>query len=352
MDLHTQLIPKYNLNHLHTMTEKYVHVLATGGTILSKTVDTRVGAEILSYRQTLPEISVKGVDYEIKEIMVKASFDFTPSDWQRVAEAVYKSIKDGVDGVVVLHGTDTMHYTASALSFMLGYPEVPVVFTGAMIPGGNPGSDGPSNVMAAIRVAANADLGHVCVVFSEDRDMEKKLIIKGTRAKKIHSHAVNAFASINEEPVGRIVGDNIELRDERVRRGERRSYLKIQLNTRVGLIKMTPAITDEIMEKLLSMYDGVVIEGTGLGHIRTDDKFINTVASYGRPVVITTQCLYGSEKLGMYALDKKILCIENIIPAGDMLPEVALVKLMWSMAQEGDVKSLMLSNIAGEIART
>jgi glutamyl-tRNA(Gln) amidotransferase subunit D len=334
------------------VTGKYVHVLATGGTILSKTFDSRAGAEILSYKQTLPEISVEGVDYEIREIMVKASFDFIPSDWQRVAEAVYKSIKDGVDGVVVLHGTDTMQYTASALSFMLGYPEVPVVLTGAMIPGGNPGSDGPGNVRAAIRVAANADLGHVCVVFSADPDMERKLIIKGTRAKKIHSHAVNAFASINEEPLGQVVGDRIELRDDRIRRGERRSYLNTQLNTRAGLVKMTPTITDEIMEKILTLYDGVVIEGTGLGHIRTDDKFINIVESYGRPVVITTQCLHGGEKLGIYALDKKILGIKNIIPTGDMLPETALVKLMWSMAQGGDVRSLMLSNIAGEISRT
>jgi glutamyl-tRNA(Gln) amidotransferase subunit D len=334
------------------VTGKYVHVLATGGTILSKTFDSRAGAEILSYKQTLPEISVEGVDYEIREIMVKASFDFIPSDWQRVAEAVYKSIKDGVDGVVVLHGTDTMQYTASALSFMLGYPEVPVVLTGAMIPGGNPGSDGPGNVRAAIRVAANADLGHVCVVFSADPDMERKLIIKGTRAKKIHSHAVNAFASINEEPLGQVVGDRIELRDDRIRRGERRSYLNTQLNTRAGLVKMTPTITDEIMEKILTLYDGVVIEGTGLGHIRTDDKFINIVESYGRPVVITTQCLHGGEKLGIYALDKKILGIKNIIPTGDMLPETALVKLMWSMAQGGDVRSLMLSNIAGEITRT
>jgi glutamyl-tRNA(Gln) amidotransferase subunit D len=334
------------------VTGKYVHVLATGGTILSKTFDSRAGAEILSYKQTLPEISVEGVDYEIREIMVKASFDFIPSDWQRVAEAVYKSIKDGVDGVVVLHGTDTMQYTASALSFMLGYPEVPVVLTGAMTPGGNPGSDGPGNVRAAIRVAANADLGHVCVVFSADPDMERKLIIKGTRAKKIHSHAVNAFASINEEPLGQVVGDRIELRDDRIRRGERRSYLNTQLNTRAGLVKMTPTITDEIMEKILTLYDGVVIEGTGLGHIRTDDKFINIVESYGRPVVITTQCLHGGEKLGIYALDKKILGIKNIIPTGDMLPETALVKLMWSMAQGGDVRSLMLSNIAGEISRT
>jgi L-asparaginase/Glu-tRNA(Gln) amidotransferase subunit D len=111
-------------------------------------------------------------------------------------------------------------------------------------------------------------------------------------------------------------------------------------------------IGEGLQEEFVRMYDGVVIEGTGLGHIRTDDKFINIVESYGRPVVITTQCLHGGEKLGIYALDKKILGIKNIIPTGDMLPETALVKLMWSMAQGGDVRSLMLSNIAGEITRT
>ncbi|MEM1943503.1 MAG: asparaginase domain-containing protein [Candidatus Caldarchaeum sp.] len=330
---------------------KHVHVLATGGTILSKTFDAKAGAEILSYKQTFPEISVEGVDYEIREIMVKASFDFTPSDWQAVANSVYKSLQEGVDGVVVLHGTDTLQYTASALSFMLGYPEVPVVLTGAMIPGGNPGSDGPGNVKAALRVAAYADLGHVCVVFSEDAFGGRKVIIKGTRAKKIHSHALNAFASVNEEPLGHVVGETIHLDvKKRVRRGESRAYLKTELNPNVGLIKMTPSLTDEAMAKILSLYDGVVVEGTGLGHIKSDDKFIGVVEDYGRPVVITTQCLYGGEKLGVYALDKKILAVKNIIPTSDMLPETALVKLMWCLGQGGDVRSLMLSNIAGEIS--
>ncbi|GBC68534.1 L-asparaginase 1 [archaeon HR01] len=329
---------------------RYVHVLATGGTILSKTFDDRVGAEILSYKQTFPGVRVEGVDYEIREIMVKASFDFTPRDWQTVADSVYRSIHEGVDGVVVLHGTDTMQYTASALSFMLGYPEVPVVMTGAMIPGGNPGSDGPGNVRAAIKVAAYADLGHVCVVFSEDVMGERKLIIKGTRAKKIHSHAVNAFASINEEPLGRVVDGDIQLSESRVRRGERRAYLKTELNPRVGLIKMSPSLTDEAMSQILSLYDGVVVEGTGLGHIKTDDKFLAVVEGYGKPVVITTQCLYGGEKLGVYALDKRILEIKNIIPTSDMLPETAVVKLMWCMGQGGDVRKLMLTNIAGEIS--
>ncbi|MCS7137818.1 MAG: asparaginase domain-containing protein, partial [Candidatus Caldarchaeum sp.] len=113
---------------------KYVRVLATGGTILSKTFDAKAGAEILSYRKTFPEITVEDVNYDVDEIMVKASFNFKPLDWQTIADAVYKSIREGVDGIVILHGTDTMQYTASALSFMLGYPEVPVVLTGAMIP--------------------------------------------------------------------------------------------------------------------------------------------------------------------------------------------------------------------------
>lgn len=329
---------------------KYVHILATGGTILSKTLDAKAGAEILSYKQTFPEIDVEGVDYDIKEIMVKASFDFTPSDWQTVADSVYNSIREGVDGVVVLHGTDTMQYTASALSFMLGYPEVPVVMTGAMVPGGNPGSDGPGNVKAALRVAAYADLGQICVVFSEDDLGERKLIIKGTRAKKIHSHALNAFASINEDPLGRVVEDRIQLNDKRVRRGESKAYLKKELNPRVGLIKMSPALTHDILAEVLPLYDGVVIEGTGLGHIRTDDEFLGVVQSYGKPVVITTQCLYGGEKLGVYALDKKILAIRNVIPTADMLPETALVKLMWSLGQGGEVRRLMLTNLAGEIS--
>ncbi|MCS7137682.1 MAG: asparaginase domain-containing protein, partial [Candidatus Caldarchaeum sp.] len=262
---------------------------------------------------------------------------------------VYKSIREGVDGIVILHGTDTMQYTASALSFMLGYPEVPVVLTGAMIPGGDPKSDGPSNVRAALRVAAHADLGHVCVVFSEDQNSEQHLIIKGTRTKKIHSYAVNAFASIEEEPLGKVVGERITLNEKRTRRGESKAVLRKELNPRAGLIKMNPGLVTEHMERILPLYDGVVFEGTGIGHIRTEDKFLEVLENYGKPVVITTQCLYGGERLGRYALDKQILAVSNVVPVADMLPETALVKLMWVMGQGGDVKKLMLTNIAGEI---
>lgn len=332
------------------MSKKRVDVLTTGGTIMARTRSMAKGAEILTYKETFPGIEVQGVDYEIRELMVKASFDMDPGDWVRIAEAVYESIRGGVDGVVILHGTDTMQYTASALSFMVQDPGVPVVLTGAMVPGGDPGSDGPGNIRAAIRAAAYADLGEVCVLFSRDEAGTSKVILRGTRAKKIHSYAINAFASINAEPLGIMEGEEISLSDSRVRRGGEGPKLKTGLNPSAFLLKMTPVISAGVLRRIISGFDGVVIEGTGLGHIKTDDEFIGVVESYGRPVVVTTQCLYGGERLGVYTLDKKILAIGNVIPSGDMLPETALVKLMWSMGQGGDVRGTFLRSVAGEIS--
>lgn len=328
---------------------KRVHVLAVGGTILSKSRDSSLGAEILGYDEVGLDIEVPGVECEIKRVMVKASFDLYPSDWITIAEAAYRSAKEGVDGIVILHGTDTMQYSASALSFMLQNPGIPIVFTGSMIPGGNPGSDAVSNARAAVRFAAYGDLGEVCVIFSEDEKAERKIVIRGTRAKKIHSYAVNAFASINSEPIGRVVGEHIELNPFRVRRGDTEIKLKKEINPNAFLLKFTPAVTPEHLRRFLTMFDGLVIEGTGLGHVRTDET-LSVIGEGHKPVVLSTQCLYGGERLGIYALDKKILSTDNIIPARDMLPETALVKLMWALGQGGDVREIMLTNIAGEIS--
>jgi L-asparaginase/Glu-tRNA(Gln) amidotransferase subunit D len=234
---------------------------------------------------------------------------------------------------------------------MLRDLSVPVVMTGSMIPGGDNGSDALPNLRDAIAVAAKADFAEVCVVFSADAKRTRGVIIRGCRARKIHSHAIDAFASINVPPIG-TVADSLIIRSELVTRQRTSSklHLKTGLEQNVVLIKLTPTITPDILAWYLQGASGTVLEGTGVGHIRTDLQPI--VAGFRKPVVVSTQTVFGGERLGSYDVDHDILTIPNVIPAGDMNSETALVKLMWALKQGGDVRSIIRTNIAGEISDT
>jgi L-asparaginase type I len=275
--------------------------------------------------------------------------DVGPADWLVIAQAVSDALASAPRGVVIAHGTDTMHYTASALAFMLRNLGMPVVFTGSMIPGGDTGSDALANLRDAIVVAAEADFAEVCVVFSADAARTKGVIIRGCRARKMHSHSIDAFASINVPPIGTIAGKTIVRSNLDVRpRATSILTLAADLDTNVVLAKVTPNMAPEALERLLQGTSGVVLEGTGVGHIRAELQSV--IARFNRPAVITTQTVHGGERLGSYEVDRNILAIANIIPVGDMSSDTALVKLMWALKQGGDVRSIMRTNIAGEIS--
>src|SRR5262249_21976921 len=152
------------------------------------------------------DIGFSDGDLEFKEVLRKGSMSIVPEDWQLMAAAVAEAVARQPRGVVILHGTDTMHYTASALALMLRNLSIPVVITGSMIPGGDSGSDALANLRDAIAVAAKANFAEVCIVFSADADRTKAVIIRGCRARKMHSCAINAFASINVPPIGTVAG--------------------------------------------------------------------------------------------------------------------------------------------------
>ena len=292
--------------------------------------------------------SSAAVELDFRSVFVKGSMDIVPADWQLIAEAVAAAAASDVRGIIVLHGTDTMQYTAAALSFMVQGLSVPLVITGSMKPGGDADSDAPVNLRNAVEVAAFADLAEVCVVFSGDLELKRGLIIRGSRARKVHSHAVNAFDSINVPPIGVVEHGTIKLHEEgRIRRGSRAMALNTALDSNVVLIKLTPNLTPAVLARQIEGASGIVLEGTGLGHIRRD--LMDVVVASGRPTVMSTQAVYGGERLGAYESDKAILAAPNIIPGGDMLSETALVKLMWALKQRGETRTLMMSSIAGEV---
>ncbi len=326
-----------------------VFVLTTGGTIAHRS--TRNGPAVMDFQpeELVSEIGLPDIDIEFWEIIQKGSMDIVPGDWKVIANAAAEVLTKRPAGVVILHGTDTMHYTASALSFMLRDLGVPVVLTGSMIPGGDAGSDSLPNLRDAMTVAAYSDVAEVCIVFSGDPERNTGLIIRGCRARKIHSHAINAFDSINVPPIGHLDGGEIRYTDLKSNK-RKQSDLKLTtgLDANVVLVKLNPAMTEGALARFLEGASGAVLEGTGIGHIRTGLQ--EAVATFGQPTVMSTQAIYGGEHLGLYDADKAILEIGNIIPGRDMNSETALVKLMWALEQKGDVRSLMLTNIAGEIS--
>jgi L-asparaginase type I len=326
-----------------------VIVLTTGGTIGHRSGSNGVAVLDFDPERLSAEIGRPDVDIEFKAILRKGSMDIDPGDWQTIASAVAEAVMQQPQGIVILHGTDTMSYTASALAFMLGGLSIPVVMTGSMIPGGDAGSDAIVNLRDAVTVAATANFAEVCVVFSADAERSRGIIIRGCRARKVHSYAINAFASINVPPIGFVKGhDIIQSGLETKLRNSSELKLATALDWNAVLVKLTPNMTPPVLARLLQGSSGAVLEGTGIGHIKTDLQSV--VADYGKPAVVSTQSVYGGERLGPYEADRHILAIPNIIPAGDMSSETALVKLMWALGQGGDTRAIMQANIAGEIA--
>ncbi len=302
-----------------------------------------------STQSLLGQLADLGVQIRVQEgIIDKGSAQFVPDDWRKIAEATAAAIHSGVEGVVILHGTDTMNYTASALSFMLRDLGRPVVMTGSMIPGGDPGSDSLFNLRNAIIVAAFGDLAEVCIVFSADPERRRAMIIRGVRARKVHSLAINAFHSINIPPIGYVENGEIAFTEVKTRkRGRGELRLFPQLDPNVILVKQNPALTVPMLTRFLEGASGAVIEGTGAGHIRSE--LVEAIAFFKGPVVMSTQAIGGGVHWGLYAQDRCYLETRNLISAGEMTSETALVKLMWALGHGGDIRSTMLTNIAGEL---
>ncbi len=333
--------------------ENKVALLGTGGTIASY-VDYRTGAvhpaataEELAF--SIPELfDICSVDARI--IFQKLSENITPSNWKKIAREVAKELNDGKKGVIISHGTDTMSYTASALAFMLKNLRGPVVMVGSQRSSDRPSSDAFFNLLSAARVALT-DLGEVAVVMHAGISSDKCYIHRATKVRKMHSSRRDAFVSINDEPIGE-VGEKVIFYGDYIKATDEKTVADTAINQNVALIYYTPALSKDDFEKLTEGKDGVVIAGTGLGHVRESlIGSIKRIIKDGVSVVMTTQCLNGSVNMNVYSTGRKLIKA-GVINGKDMLPEVALVKLMWVLGHESDierVRKVMETNIAGEI---
>ena len=334
-----------------------VTIIGTGGTIASK-IDYKTGAVHAAFTaeelaKAVPEI------FEIANITPRLLFnimseDMKPEYWKKMAHEVAKALNSGEDGVIIGHGTDTMGYSAAALSFMLKDLGKPVIFVGSQRSSDRPSSDAAMNLICSTRMAVE-DFGEVAVVMHGETSDTYCLAHRGTKVRKMHTSRRDAFRSINDVPIAKIWYDGrVEyLREDYRKRGESEVWVDDKLEERVALIKVYPGMNGEIIDFLVDRgYKGIVIEGTGLGH--TPNEIIPRIeraVEEGIAVCMTSQCLYGRVNLNVYSTGRKLLKA-GVIPCEDMLPETAYVKLMWVLGKTQnleEVRKMMLTSYAGEI---
>jgi len=335
--------------------------ISAGGTIMSK-VEYETGAvrpainvaELIDMVPNLLDI----VSYvEVEEVFRLLSENMTPRHWEEIAKIVATKFMKGADSVIIAHGTDTMSYTAAALAFAIQNLPGPVILVGSQRSSDRPSTDAVMNLRGSIITASKAPFGEVTVCMHGRTSDTYILVHRGVRVRKMHSSRRDAFQSINDIPLAKVMpttGDFILLNNDYIPRSKGRDVkLRPRFSDKVFLLKAFPGIDCNIIEYLASIgYRGIIIEGTGLGHIREDCiPVIERVNDKGVIIVMTIQTLFGRVNMRVYTTGRKLLKV-GVLSADDMLPEVAYVKLSWLLGNVNDVdevKRLFVSNLVKEL---
>ena len=332
-----------------------ISIISTGGTV-SSIIDYKTGAvhpkftaeDLLRANPELLDLA----NYDVKALCNIMSENMKPEYWVKAAESIADDINAGADGIVIAHGTDTMHYTSAALSFMIKTP-VPIVITGAQRSSDRPSTDAFLNIYNSVG-AALSDIAEVTVCMHNSLNDGDCALHKGTKVRKMHTSRRDTFRSIDCEPIallrdGKVKSINLPY----TRRGENELELNTSVESRVALIKSFPGINSEIIDYHIDKgYKGLLIEGTGLGHV--PDYMVDSLQranDEGIPVVMTSQCLYGTINMNVYSTGR-LLQDAGVISGVDMTPETAYVKLAWALGQSeslDEVKNIIQTNIAGEL---
>jgi glutamyl-tRNA(Gln) amidotransferase subunit D len=335
-----------------------VVLLGTGGTIASR-LDYRTGAVIPAFTPgelygAVPELADICNLNTIKLYGV-FSENMGPEQWITLAEEIGRQIRGGIDGIVVGHGTDTMHHTSAVLSFMVQGSPVPIVMVGSQRSSDRPSSDAAFNLRCATYAAGHCDIAEVMICMFGPTSDEYNLLHRGTRVRKMHSSYRSTFRTIGDVPIATVTPDGIKhiKKDYRKRRADRRVDIRAVFEEMVTIVYYYPNMRPDIIESLIDNgYKGIVIAGTGLGHVNKPlYPALKKAHEAGVAVFMTVQTLWGYVQMYVYDTGRDMMEL-GVIPAGNMLPETAYVKLGWVLAQTSDrakIKEMMLSPVAGEI---
>ncbi len=337
-----------------------VTLLGTGGTIASR-LDYRTGAVIPAFSPgelygAVPELA-DIANLKTYKLYGEFSENIGPVHWQGTAEAIAKEIDKGVDGIVIGHGTDTMHYTAAALSFMLQDLPIPVVVVGSQRSSDRPSSDAAYNLIRAVKTAAVGDFGEVMVCMYGPTSDSYDLLHRGTRVRKMHSSYRSTFRTLSDTPIARVDHDGFYPikgdSEYRHRDVNRKLKLDTAFDNHVAIVWYYPDMKPDIVDNLINNgYKGIIIAGTGLGHVNKPlYPALRRAVDAGIHIFMTVQTLWGFVQMFVYDTGRDIMEI-GVTPLANMLPEVAYVKLGWVLGHSHDpekVKEMMLTPINGEI---
>jgi len=335
-----------------------VKLLGTGGTIASR-LDYRTGAVIPAFSPgelygSVPELA-DFCNLETEKLFGVFSENMGPEQWIRTAQAVGDEIRKGVHGIVIGHGTDTMHHTSAVLSFMVQHSPVPIVMVGSQRSSDRPSSDAALNLIHAVKTAAESDMAETMVCMFGPTSDQYGLLHRGTRVRKMHSSYRSTFRTISDIPLAMIDRKKITplRKDYRRRRSDRDVTVNTSFEEKVSIVYYYPNMKPDIIDSLIDNgYRGIVIAGTGLGHVNKPlYPSLKRARESGVAVFMTVQTLWGYVQMYVYETGREIMEL-GVIPAANMLPETAYVKLGWTLGQTDDpakIKEIMLQPIAGEI---
>ena len=335
-----------------------IKLLGTGGTIASR-LDYRTGAVIPAFSPgelygAVPELA-DICNLTTDKLFGVFSENMGPDQYKVLAHAIGEEIKKGTDGIIIGHGTDTMHYTSAALTFMVQNSPIPIVIVGSQRSSDRPSSDAALNLMHAATAAGHGDIAETMVCMFGPTSDEYGFLHRGTRVRKMHSSYRSTFRTIGDTPLATVTREGVFpiKQDYKMRRNDREVTILPYFEERVAMIyyytNMHPDMIDSLIEK---GYKGIIIIGTGLGHVNKPlYPAIERAAKAGIAVYMTLQTLWGYVHMFVYDTGRDMMA-KGVIPAENMLPEVAYIKLGWALGQTSDlakVKEIMLTPINDEI---
>ncbi|NUM69968.1 MAG: Glu-tRNA(Gln) amidotransferase subunit GatD [Ignavibacteriaceae bacterium] len=335
-----------------------VKLLGTGGTIASR-LDYRTGAVIPAFSPgelygSVPELA-DICNLETEKLYGVFSENMGPEQWIGTAQAIGKEIAKGVQGIVIGHGTDTMHHTAAVLSFMVQNSPVPIVMVGSQRSSDRPSSDAALNLMHSVKTAAESDIAEIMVCMFGPTSDVYGLLHRGTRVRKMHSSYRSTFRTIGDIPLAMVSRETITplRKDYKQRRNDKNVIINTAFEERVGIVYYYPNMKPDIIDSMIdNNYKGIVIAGTGLGHVNKPlYPALKRAQKKNIAVYMTVQTLWGYVQMYVYDTGRDMMEL-GVVPTANMLPEVAYVKLGWALGQTDnltEVRKIMLEPIAGEI---
>ncbi len=335
-----------------------VKLIGTGGTIASR-LDYRTGAVIPAFSPgelygAVPELA-DICNLTTEKVFAVFSENMAPENYRKLAIAIGKEIENGVDGIVIGHGTDTLHHTAAALTYMVQNPPVPIVLVGSQRSSDRPSSDAALNLMHACTTAGHGDIAEVMVCMFGPTSDEYGFLHRGTRVRKMHSSYRSTFRTIGDTPLATVTRKGVEpiKKEYNHRRKDRNVTILPYFEEKVAIVYYYPNMQPDIIDSLVQNgYKGIVIAGTGLGHVNKPIyPAIERAHAAGVHIFMTVQTLWGYVNMFVYDTGRDLMA-KGIIPAANMLPEAAYIKLGWVLGQTNDpeeVKRMMLTPINDEI---